>query len=113
MKKYIVIYHAPEDMMKQAGNLSPDDRKKEMESWMAWADKCGDKLIDLGSPLMGGVKLSPDGNSSMSRKDVTGYSVIQAESMDEAKMLLGGHPHLQYGAGCEIEIHEAMPLPGV
>ena len=112
MKKYIVIYHAPKDMMEQAAELSPEERKKEMESWMEWAQKCGDKLVDMGAPLMGGVKLSPDGSSAMSRKDVTGFSILQAESMDKAKVLLEGHPHLQYNADCEIEIHEAMPLPG-
>ena len=35
----------------------------------------------------------------------------QAENMEAAKAMLMGHPHLQWAAGCEIEVHEAMPLP--
>lgn len=112
MKNFIVIYHAPADAWKQNENNSPEDMKKGMEEWMVWAQKCGDKLVDMGNPLMGGVKLSPDGSSSASEKNVCGYSVLQAENMDEAKSLLEEHPHLKWAAECEIEVHETMPVPG-
>ena len=56
-----------------------------MELWMQWAQKCGDKLVDLGSPLMNGQKLNPDGKSEGSNKNVVGYSVLQAENIEEAK----------------------------
>ena len=32
--------------------------------------------------------------------------------MDGAKALLQSHPHLQWTAGCEIEVHETMAPPG-
>jgi hypothetical protein len=112
MKKFIVIYHAPMDVMQQTENNSPEAMKKGMEEWMKWAEKCGDKLVDMGKPLMGGVKLSPDGNSSPSEKQVCGYSLLQAENMDGAIALLQGHPHLNWNPACEIEVHETMPLPG-
>lgn len=38
---------------------------------------------------------------------------LLANSMDEAKELLQGHPHLEWAEGCEIEVHESLPLPGV
>jgi len=41
-----------------------------------------------------------------------GYSILQAENMDEAKELLQGHPHLDWNAACEIEVHESLPMPG-
>lgn len=112
MKKYIVIYHAPDELMAQSANASPEEMEKGMEPWMAWAAKCGDQLVDLGNPLMGGQKLLPDGNSLSSARGVVGYSILQAESMDAAKSLLLGHPHLEWNAACEIEVHEVMPLPG-
>ncbi len=31
--------------------------------------------------------------------------------MVAAKKLLDGHPHLEWDAGCEIEVHESMPMP--
>jgi len=111
MKKYIVLYHAPADAMEQTANTSPEDQAKGMEAWMAWAKKCGDKLIDLGAPLANGQSLSTNG-SRPSKKEVAGYSILQAENMEEAKSLLKGHPHLGWDEGCSIEVHETMPLPG-
>ena len=113
MKKFIVIYHAPMDAMKQMANTSKEDQAKGMEAWMSWSQQCGDKLLDMGSPLMNGQELKPGGGSSNSAKGVTGYSILQADSMAEAKKLLQGHPHLGWNAACSIEVHETMPLPGM
>ena len=111
MKEFIVTYHAPAELMKST-NSTPEEMKKGMEAWMVWAEKCGDKLVSMGAPLMGGIKLSPDGSSTASNKNVVGYSILQAENMDDAKALMDGHPHLGWNAACDIEIHETMPLPG-
>jgi hypothetical protein len=113
MKKFIVIYHAPTDAMKQMTNVTKEDQAKGMEAWMVWAKKCGDKLVDLGAPLMGGQEVLPNGKSKNSNRNVTGYSILQANNMDEAKKLLEGHPHLGWNAACSIEVHETMPLPGM
>lgn len=112
MKKFMVLYHAPLEAMKAMQSTTPEEQAKGMESWMQWARECGDKLVDLGTPLMNGQQLSPDGQSKDSNKDVAGYSILQAESIEEAKKLLEGHPHLAWNAECSIEIHETMPLPG-
>ena len=110
MKNFVVIYHAPASVMEQMQNVSPEEMRKGMEPWMAWVAKIGDGLVDLGTPLSGGQKLSKSG-SSPSDKDVTGYSILQAEHMQGAKALLEGHPHLEWAGRCEIEVHESMPLP--
>ncbi len=110
MKNFVVIYHAPESAVEQTHNMSQEEMKKGMEAWMAWAAKTGDGLVDLGTPLMGGQKISKSG-SSPSDKNVMGYSILQAEDMQGAKALLEGHPHLDWAGGCEIEVHESMPMP--
>ena len=107
-----VIYHAPQEAMNQNTDVSEEEMKKGMEPWMIWAKKCGEKLVDLGTPLTGGLKLSPEGNSAASNKEVVGYSILNAGNMEEAQSLMADHPHLSWDAGCEIEIHESMPLPG-
>ena len=111
MKKYVVIYHAPASAMEQMAGVSPEERQKAMEPWMEWIAKRGDALVDLGAPLGGGQKLRKTG-SSPSDKSVAGYSILQAEDIDGAKALLQGHPHLEWAAGCEIEVHESLPRPG-
>lgn len=77
---------------------------------MAWASKCGSGLVDLGAPLGNGQKLTKSGSSS-SQREVSGYSILQAEDMAAAQAMMEGHPHLEWIGGCEIEIHEALPLP--
>jgi hypothetical protein len=110
MKKYIIIYHANESARNMVKESNPEDHKKSMEKWHAWAEKCGDSLVDLGSPLGNGQKLS-DSGSTESEGDVLGYSILQAEDMEGAKKLLEGHPHLGWNKGCDIEIYEEMPMP--
>jgi hypothetical protein len=113
MKKFIVIYYAPMDAMKQMASVPKEEQAKGMELWMQWAKKCGDKLVDLGAPLMNGKQLSPGGKSADSKKEVTGYSVLQAKNIDEAIRLLQGHPHLGWNAACSIEVYETMPIPAM
>lgn len=112
MKKFMVIYHAPAAAMKQMEGASDEDMKKGMEPWMAWAKRCGSGLVDMGTPLGDGQKVTKSGTTP-SDKSVVGYSILQAESMDEAVKMLQGHPHLDWVDGCEVEVHESLPLPGM
>ena len=111
MNKYIVIYHAPDEVIAQMQDVTPEEMQKSMEPWMEWAAACGDGLVDMGTPLGGGLRLSTSG-SAPSAQEVTGYSILQAENIAAAEAMLAGHPHMNYGVGCDIEVHEAMALPG-
>ena len=114
MKKYIVMYHADPSSLEKMQSQSKEDMAKGMEMWMAWAQKCGDHMVDLGTPLMGGQKLVVGGGTSASGRNVCGYSILQAKSMEQALGLLEGHPHNSgWDDSCEIEVHESMPLPGM
>jgi hypothetical protein len=45
---------------------------------------------------------------------INGYSFVEADSMDAAKALVGGHPFLSEGSGrFSVEIHEVQPLPSM
>lgn len=114
MGKYIVIYHAPMSAAEQMEGVSPEDAADGMDEWMAWAGKVGDRLVDLGTPLGNGRRLGVDGSTSETDSGVAGYSILEADSTDHAVELLQGHPHLNgWNAACTIEVHEALPLPGM
>jgi hypothetical protein len=81
-----------------------------MKPWFAWKESVGDKMVDFGAPLVGGTRLLPDGHTEKSKKDVNGYSMIQANNMNEALALLKNHPHLSWTAGCDIEVHECTDM---
>lgn len=110
MKRYLVVYHSPASAMKKMKTATPEEMQAGMAAWMTWAKKCGKKLVDMGAPLTGGVNLKAKGPAAASKRKVTGYSLLEAESMAAAKKLLKGHPHLSWAKGCEIEVHEAIPM---
>jgi len=112
LKKFIVIYYAPESATKQMEGVSPEEMKKRMKPWMDWQEKIGDGLVDMGTPLVNGQKVSKSG-STPSDKEVAGYSILQAESMDKAVDMLKEHPHLEMGEGLDVEVYESHTLPGM
>jgi hypothetical protein len=54
---------------------------------MVWAEKCGDGLIDMGTPLGGGKALSQSGTAA-SDKGVVGYSILQVDDMAGTEAML-------------------------
>jgi hypothetical protein len=114
MKKFLVLFKVPIEAMAQTSSMTPEQQAKGMEAWMQWAKRCGDKLVDMGSPLMNVHQISPGDKISTSKNHVAGYSILKAENMDGAMALLMGHPHTSgWNADAMIEVHESMPLPGM
>jgi hypothetical protein len=111
MTKFVYIYHAP-TMPADATPPSPEQMEAVMSEWNAWAGKVGDGLVDFGTPLAGGVRVTKDGTSA-SEREVAGYTIIEAPDMDAALALAKDHPHLNMPGGCEIEVHEAQQIPGM
>lgn len=107
----MVLYHAPVDAAEQTANSTPEEQAEGMKAWMDWAERCGDDLVDMGAPLANGRQLSQDGEHENSDEEISGYSILQAESLEEAISLLEDHPHLVWNEDCTIEVHETMPMP--
>jgi len=111
MSKYVFIYHAP---MTPADATPPNPEQMEavMGQWNAWAAKVGDRMVDFGTPLAGGTRVTTEGTSPSTR-EVVGYSILEADDFDAALELAQNHPHLNMPGGCEIEVHEAQAIPGM
>ncbi len=111
MSKYLFVYHAP---MSPAGAAPPTPEQMDavLGEWNAWAGRVGSGMVDVGAPLAGGTRVSPDGTSPSTR-EVVGYSLIEADDMATALDLARNHPHLNMPGGCEIEVHEAQAIPGM
>jgi hypothetical protein len=113
MKKFMVLYMASgpefEKMMK---NSTPEQQKKGMDAWMKWMNANKASIVEGGAPL-GKTKRVDSNGASNTKNEIGGYSVVQAESHEEATKLFGkDHPHLQM-LGAWIEVIEVMPLPGM
>lgn len=111
MPKYVVLYNAEQSAEAQMESNDPEQANEGMRLWMDWAERAGDAVVDLGTPLGAGQVVTADGASPSSSK-AAGYSIMQADSADTVVDLLQGHPHLLV-PGNTIEVFEGLELPGM
>jgi hypothetical protein len=113
-KRFLIIYHVPPEAMEQIANDSPEQQAAGMALWKAWAQKVSDNLADLGAPLMNGKSVNAKGLTKPSNKQVSGYSLLDAEDWEEVLSLVQGNPHISgWHPDATIEIHETMLIPGM
>ena len=86
----------------------PEDMKKGMEPWMAWFKKAGTAIVDMGTPLGNGMNYTKSG-ATKSKSEVTGYTIMQADSMDAVKAMIADNPHFMMPKA-SIEVFEMMPM---
>ena len=85
-----------------------EERKKTMQAWGEWMKQCGDNLVDPGNPCSNSKAVSKDGVSDVSGEKVTGYSVIKADSMDNAVHAAQMVPLVVDGSG-SCDVYETFP----
>jgi hypothetical protein len=108
MSKYLVLYRAPSSAKERMAAMTPAQQKAGMDAWMAWSKKAGSGIVDLGAPVGASVALG----AKASPPDVGGFSILQADSLDAARKLCDGHPHLETPGGT-IEILEHVSMNGM
>jgi hypothetical protein len=111
MTKFVVLYNSPVSAAEMMAQATPEQAQAGMDAWMAWAKKNGDSLIDLGQPLGSSKRVSP-GSVSEGSTQASGYSIVQAESLEAAAKMLEDHPHLQTPGG-SIDVLECLSIPGM
>ncbi len=105
MAKYLFVYHG-------AGSppSSPEEVKKVMDAWGAWFGSLGSSVIDGGNPVGKSSTVKPDGSlaSGGGANPASGYSLIEASSLDDAHKKAKGCPLLKVGG--TIEIAQALDM---
>lgn len=110
MPKFIYLYKG---QATDPSAMSEEQRNEIMSQWNAYYGKLGDRITDGGSPFAPGASVKDDGSAG-TPGELTGYTVIEAANMDEAKALTAGHPFLSEGKGnFAIDVYELMPVPGM
>jgi hypothetical protein len=82
MKSFMLMYRGP---------ATPPDASH--QGWPEWFGRLGDRLIDIGSPMIG------DG-------DLNGFSIVRATDRDEVLELVRDHPFLAAGPEYVIDVYE-------
>ncbi len=107
MAKFMVLYRSEVSARDQMAGATPEQAQAGMDAWMTWAGKAGDAIVDLGAPLADATHIGPGSAAG----DVTGFSILQAESADAIASVLDGHPHLEMGG--TIDVMEFIAMPGM
>jgi hypothetical protein len=111
MAKYMVLYRSPVSAEEQMASSSPEQAQAGMEAWNTWGAKVGDALVDFGSPVSQAGVVGAEGSTGGAGY-IGGFSVLEADSVDDLRALLDDHPHLML-EGATIEILEYLPTPGM
>ena len=111
MKKYMAVFLGTKEAM-EAWMAMPDRKEKEQAGMMAWGKWMEDHkaaVVD-GSPLGKTKRVSKSGITDV-RNDMGAWTVVQAESQEEAAKMFEGHPHFTIFPGDRVEVMECLPMP--
>jgi len=108
MTKFMVLYRSSTSARGQMASATPEQMKAGMEAWMQWAGKAGEAVVDLGAPLAPAAHVGRGSDEG----DISGYSIMQANSAEALGSVLDGHPHLSM-PGNSIEVLEMLSMPGM
>jgi hypothetical protein len=94
-KKFLLLAHGE---MQRTPEFQEAHRK--------WWSSIQNQVVDSGNPLLNGRLVTKSGEASEITADMTpalGYSIVEAESIDEAVALLADSP-------MDMWVYEAMPM---
>jgi hypothetical protein len=105
MADYVLLY---------TGGSMPeteDEQARVMQAWDAWFHDIGSALKDGGNPFTAAVRtVGSDGavGDGSTGPLHTGYTIVTADSLDDATAIAKGSPVLQGGAS--ITVYETLPV---
>ncbi len=99
MNKYLLLYSGGSMPQSEA------EQKQIMQAWETWMSKLGKALVDGGDPFTPQAKsIMTDGSVKDGPVDgmASGYSILEADSLDAAVRLAKNCPVLQGGAKISV-----------
>jgi hypothetical protein len=102
MAKFLYLYSGGE--MAE----TPEAQEEATKEWTAWFSSLGDSVADIGNPFGAGTTVKNGGASGGGASKLGGYSIINAESLEEAATNAKGCPVLQSGGS--VEVYEALVM---
>jgi len=102
MAKYLLAY--------KGGGMAetPEAQEAAMNAWMGWFGELGEAVVDGGNPFGPSTAVASDGSTTTATAGLTGYSLVDAPSIEAAAKLATGCPVL--ASGGTVEVYEALPM---
>ena len=111
MKKFLALYQSSVSAAQQMADVTPEQMKAGMEAWRTWASRAKSAIVDIGTPL-GHATAVTGGTEAPALSNITGFSILKAESTAELTKQLQDHPH-SHAPGGTILVLEFLPMPEV
>jgi hypothetical protein len=86
---------------------TPEESSREYASFETWLAALGDAVVNPGTPLGTPKIVRTSGVSDGGADHLTGFSIVNAESMDAAVEMAQSCPFLKVG---KIEVAEVMSM---
>ena len=105
MSQYVIAY--------LGGNQpsSPEEGKKHFAKYMQWLSSMGDSVVSPANPFKDTHTVNSDGTViSGGKTAMSGYTIIEADSIDAALSSAKECPFLDIGGS--LEVSELVEMPG-
>jgi hypothetical protein len=96
MTKFLIMYEGAMEMPP-----TPEAREQMMSAFGAWVGEVGAHMVDPGAPLGASRAVTSDGDIE-ERSPVGGYTIVDADTLDEAVGLVRSHPFLKRGGTLRV-----------
>ena len=110
MGRFLAIFHGAADEAGKA-ELTEQQQTAFMTAWASWAQANEGALVDPGAPLNAKKRVTAQGAEDFT-DSMTAYTIVEADTHDEAVRIFAGHPHLRLFAGNSIAVLECPTPPG-
>ena len=105
MPRYLIVY--------LGGNqpATPEEGQRHFAKYMDWLSGLGDAVVSPANPLRETHTIHPDGSvTSGSTIAMSGYTIVQADSLQAALAMAKACPFLEIGG--TLEVAELAEMPG-
>ena len=104
MAQYIITYLGGEQPS------SPEEGQQHFAKYKEWITSLGDSAVSPANPLKDTTTVNPDGSvSTGGATTMSGYTIIESDSMDAALSIAKACPFLEIGGS--LEVSEFMQMP--
>jgi len=105
MPQYVITYLGGDQPS------SPEEGKQHFAKYMEWLNSLGDAAVSPANPLKDTNTVNSDGSITKGgTSTMSGFTIVEVDSMDEALSIAKKCPFLDIGGS--LEVSELMQMPG-
>lgn len=113
MARFLALYiGTATDEEKAAAPVDDATEAEGMAAWGAWMQRNAASIVDNGGPL-GPTKRASRSGVTDTENNLTGYILVEAETLEAAANLFADHPHFTVFPGDAVEIMECLAIPSM